>query len=323
MLPDHSLLITEKSGSMIHFKEGTKHEIKNVPQTYLRGQGGLMDIALHPDFANNKRIYFTQSSSLGSDQEGGNTALFSAILSDDELIDVKLLYKAQPNTRVGRHFGSRIVFDNEGYLYFSVGDRGRRDDNPQDLTRDGGKVYRLHDDGTIPSDNPFVETDSAVKAAFSYGHRNPQGMVRHPKTGAIWTHEHGPLGGDEINIIRAGANYGWPEITYGKNYSGTTITKDTALPGMEQPLYYWIPSIAPSGMTFVSGGVYPEWEGSLLVGSLKFEYLERLVIENNKVIYREKVAEDIGRVRDVIMGVDGYIYLAVENKGVYKIVPKT
>jgi glucose/arabinose dehydrogenase len=215
------------------------------------------------------------------------------------------------------------VFDNEGYLYFSVGDRGRRDDNPQDLTRDGGKVYRLHDDGTIPSDNPFVETDGAVKAAFSYGHRNPQGMVRHPKTGAIWTHEHGPLGGDEINIIRAGANYGWPEITYGKNYSGTTITKDTALPGMEQPLYYWIPSIAPSGMTFVSGGVYPEWEGSLLVGSLKFEYLERLVIENNKVIYREKVAEDIGRVRDVIMGVDGYIYLAVENKGVYKIVPKT
>lgn len=323
MLPDYSLLITEKSGSIIHFKEGTKYEVSKVPETYLRGQGGLMGIALHPDFTNNKRIYFTQSSSVDSDEEGGNTALFSATLSDDTLTDVKLLYKAQPNTRVGRHFGSRIVFDNEGYLYFSVGDRGRRDDNPQDLTRDAGKIYRLHDDGTIPSDNPFVETDGAVKAVFSYGHRNPQGMVRHPETGAIWTHEHGPLGGDEINIIQAGANYGWPKITYGKNYSGTTITKDTALPGMEQPLYYWIPSIAPSGMAFVSGDVYPEWEGSLLVGSLKFEYLERLVIENNKVIYREKVAEDIGRVRDVIMGTDGYIYLAVENKGIYKIVPKT
>jgi glucose/arabinose dehydrogenase len=323
MLPDNSLLITEKSGSIIHFKEGTKYEVSKVTETYLRGQGGLMGIALHPDFTNNKRIYFTQSSSVNSDEEGGNTALFSATLSNDKLTDVKLLYKAQPNTRVGRHFGSRIVFDNEGYLYFSVGDRGRRDDNPQDLTRDGGKIYRLHDDGTIPSDNPFFETDGAVKAVFSYGHRNPQGMVRHPETGAIWTHEHGPLGGDEINIIRAGANYGWPKITYGKNYSGTTITKDTALPSMEQPLYYWIPSIAPSGMAFVSGDVYPEWEGSLLVGSLKFEYLERLVVENNKVIYREKVAEDIGRVRDVIMGTDGYIYLSVENKGIYKIVPKT
>jgi len=323
MLPDKTLLITEKSGSIIHFKEGTKHEVSKVPETYLRGQGGLMGIAIHPDFASNKRVYFTQSSSVDSDEEGGNTALFSAILSDDELTDVKLLHKAQPNTRVGRHFGSRIVFDNEGYLYFSVGDRGRRDDNPQNLTRDGGKVYRLHDDGTIPSDNPFVKTDGAVKAVFSYGHRNPQGMVLHPETGAIWTHEHGPLGGDEINIIRAGANYGWPKITYGKNYSGTTITKDTALPGMEQPLYYWIPSIAPSGMAFVSGEVYPEWEGSLLVGSLKFKYLERLIIEDNKVVYREKVAEDIGRVRDVIMGVDGYIYIAIENKGIYKIVPKT
>ncbi len=322
MLPDNSLLITEKSGKLIHFKDGNKIEIGGMPDTYVRGQGGLMGIALHPDFTNNQRIYFSQSSVVDSEEDGGNTALFSAILSENKLNDVKLLYKAQPNTRVGRHFGSRIVFDNKGFLYFTVGDRGKRDDNPQDLTRDGGKVYRLHDDGRIPDDNPFTEIIGAKKAIYSYGHRNPQGMTLHPQTGGIWTNEHGPLGGDEINIVRAGANYGWPVITYGKNYSGTTITTETSRPGMEQPLYYWIPSIAPSGMAFVHGDEYPDWNGSLLVGSLKFEYLERLVIENNQVTYREKVAENIGRVRDVIVGSDGYIYMAVEGKGIYKITPK-
>ena len=323
MLPDHSLLITEKSGLLIHFKEGNKTEIGGLPKTYVRGQGGLMGIAVHPDFTNNQRIYFTQSSSIASDDDGGNTALYSATLEGNQLIDVRLLYKAQPNTRVGRHFGSRIVFDNEGYLYFTVGDRGKRDVYPQDLNLDGGKVYRLHDDGRIPEDNPFAGVSGAKKAIYSYGHRNPQGIARHPETGAIWTHEHGPLGGDEINIIHAGANYGWPVITYGKNYSGTTITKETSRTGMEQPLYYWIPSIAPSGMAFVNSNFYPEWKGNLLVGSLKFEYLERIIIKNNKVVYREKVAADIGRVRDVIVGSDGYIYLAVEGKGIFKVVPKS
>lgn len=322
MLPDKSLLVTEKSGLLIHFKDGNKKTMDGLPETYVRGQGGLMGIALHPDFKTNQRIYFTQSSSINSEDNGGNTALYSATLSDGKLTEVTLLYKAQPNTRVGRHFGSRIVFDNEGYLYFTIGDRGKRDENPQDLTRDGGKVYRLHDDGSIPFDNPFYNENGAKKAIYSYGHRNPQGMTKHPETGDIWTHEHGPLGGDEINIVSAGANYGWPSITYGKNYSGTTITKDTSLPGMEEPLYYWIPSIAPSGMAFVDSHVYPDWKGNLLVGSLKFEYLERLVIKDNKVTYREKVAEGIGRVRDVIVGLDGYIYMAVESKGIFKIVPK-
>ena len=177
------------------------------------------------------------------------------------------------------------------------------------------------DNGEIPSNNPFVDDTSAKPAVYSYGHRNPQGMTKHPVTGEIWIHEHGPRGGDEINIIKSGKNYGWPKITYGKNYTGTTITKDKSLPGMEQPLYYWIPSIAPSGMAFVHNSVYEDWNGSLVVGSLKFNYLERLTLENNRVINREKIANEIGRVRDVVLGPDGFLYLAVENKGICKIVP--
>ena len=321
-LPDNSLLITEKQGELIHFKNGKKTSIQNVPNTYVRGQGGLMGIATHPDFEENNIIYFTQSSTVESEESGGNTALYRAVLQDNALQDVTLLYKAKPNTKKGTHFGSRIVFDNDGYLYFTIGDRGKRDENPQDLSRDGGKVYRLMENGDIPTDNPFVDVRDAKTAIFSYGHRNPQGMTKHPVTGEIWTHEHGPRGGDEINIVQAGKNYGWPSITYGKNYSGTTITKDKALPGMEQPLYYWIPSIAPSGMAFIHNSKYADWEGNLVVGSLKFNYLERLVIENNSVVFREKIAADIGRVRDVILGADGFLYLAVENKGIYKIVPK-
>ena len=321
-LPDHSLLITEKKGVLIHVKNGKKTSIQNVPQTYVRGQGGLMGIAIHPDFETNHWIYFTQSSVVGSDEAGGNTALYRATLLDNALQDVTLLYKAKPNTKKGTHFGSRIVFDNDGYLYFTIGDRGKRDENPQDLSKDGGKVYRIMENGDIPSDNPFVDVKDAKTAVFSYGHRNPQGMTKHPVTGKIWTHEHGPRGGDEINIINPGKNYGWPSITYGKNYTGTTITKNKSLPGMEQPLHYWIPSIAPSGMAFAHDSKYPDWEGNLFVGSLKFNYLERLVIENNSVIYREKIGAGIGRVRDVILGGDGFLYLAVENKGIFKIVPK-
>jgi len=320
-LPDNSLLITEKEGLIIHFKNGEKTNIKNVPTTYLRGQGGLMGIAIHPNFKDNNLIYFTQSSSVGSDKSGGNTALYRAVLQENALQDISLLYKAEPNTKKSVHFGSRIAFDNDGYLYFTIGDRGNRDVNPQDLTKDGGKVYRLTESGEIPTDNPFVNVLNAKTAVYSYGHRNPQGITKHPVTGEIWIHEHGPRGGDEINIIKAGKNYGWPKITYGKNYTGTTITKDKALPGMEQPLYYWIPSIAPSGMAFVHNSVYADWNGSLVVGSLKFNYLERLTLDNNRIVKREKIANEIGRVRDVVLGPDGFLYLAVENKGICKIVP--
>lgn len=320
-LPDGSMLITEKTGEIIHFKDGEKTAINGVPEVYVRGQGGLLDIEIHPDYETNGWIYITFSSAEG-DSEGGNTALMRAKLIGNSLVEKQLLYKASPNTKKGQHFGSRIEFDNDGYLYFSIGERGERDVNPQDITRDCGKIYRLNDDGSIPSDNPFVGTENAKTAIFSYGHRNPQGMVKNPSTGAIWVNEHGPRGGDEINIIEKGKNYGWPVISYGINYSGTPFTDITEKEGMEQPLFYWVPSIAPSGMAFVSSDKYPEWEGSVLVGSLKFEYLERLVLENNKVIKREKLFEKIGRVRNVMQGPDGYIYFAVEGKGIFKIIEK-
>ncbi len=319
-LPDGSMLITEKAGNLIHFKDGKKTNIGNVPEVYVRGQGGLLDIELHPDYGNNGWLYISYASPEGDDK-GGHTAIMRAKLNGNVLIDNELLYKASPNTSKGQHFGSRLEFDNEGYLYFSIGERGERDVNPQDITRDGGKIYRLHDDGRIPSDNPFVDHEGAKKAIYSYGHRNPQGLIKHPETGEIWNHEHGPRGGDEINIIEKGKNYGWPVITYGINYSGTPITDKTEMPGMEQPIYYWIPSIAPSGMTYVTSDRYPEWKGNLLVGSLVFQYLERLELKDNKVVSREKLLADIGRVRNVRQGPDGYIYVAVEGKGIYKLVP--
>lgn len=318
-LPDGSMLITEKSGSLLHAKDGKVTEIKNAPEVYTRGQGGLLDIATHPDYASNGWIYFTYATAEG-DNDGGHTALSRAKLTEDALTDIEVLYKATPNTTRGVHFGSRIQFDTNGFVYFSIGERGDRDVNPQDITRDGGKIYRLNADGSIPNDNPFVATDGAKKAIYSYGHRNPQGMTIHPKTGNIWVHEHGPQGGDEINEIKKAANYGWPVITYGVNYGGIPITSETAREGMEQPIYYWVPSIAPSGMTFVSSDVYPEWEGDLLVGSLKFYYLEHLKLENDLVVKREKLFEDIGRVRNVRQGPDGYIYLGVEDLGIVKVI---
>ncbi|RNC85149.1 MAG: PQQ-dependent sugar dehydrogenase [Winogradskyella sp.] len=321
-LPDGSMLINEKSGELIHFKNGEKTEISGLPEIYVRGQGGLMDIELHPDYATNGWIYITHATRDG-DGDGGNTALIRAKLNGNKLTNVERLYKAEPNSRRGQHFGSRIEFDNDGYLYFSVGDRGNRDVNPQDITRDCGKIYRLNADGSIPNDNPFVNNANAKKAIYSYGHRNPQGMTKHPETGKIWVHEHGPKGGDEVNIIEKGKNYGWPVISYGVNYSGTKFTDITAKEGMEQPFFYWVPSIAPSGMAFVSSDKYPNWKGNLLVGSLKFEYLERLVIKNNKVTKREKLLEGMGRVRSARQGDDGYIYVGIENLGIVKIVPNS
>ena len=237
------------------------------------------------------------------------------------MTDSELLYKGSPNTTKGQHWGCRLEFDNDGYLYFSIGDRGARDVNPQDITRDGGKIYRIMDDGKIPTDNPFVAEEGAKNAAYTYGNRNPQGMAKNPETGAIWINEHGPKGGDEINIVQKGANYGWPVITYGINYSGTPITDKTEMEGMTQPIHYWVPSIGPSGMAFVTTDKYPGWKGNVLVGSLAFQYLERLEFDGTKVTYREKLMADMGRVRNVLEGPDGLIYVAVEGKGIYKLVP--
>jgi len=319
-LPDGSLLIAEQEGKLILFKDGEKTNIKNVPAVVYKNQGGLLDLKLHPDYANNGWLYLSYSGNTENDDKGANTTIMRARIKGDELIDKEVIYKATPNTEKGQHFGSRLEFDKEGYLYFSIGDRGNRDNNPQDIKRDGGKIYRLHDDGSIPSDNPFVSVAGAKSAVYSYGHRNPQGMAMNPQTGKIWVHEHGPKGGDEINIIGSGKNYGWPLITYGINYNDSVITEDTDLPGMEQPLHYWVPSIAPSGMTFITTDRYPGWENHLLVGSLKFQYLNLVKLENGKVISEEKLIEDMGRVRTVKIGPDGYIYISIEQLGIVKLV---
>lgn len=320
-LPDGSMLIGEQEGKMLLFKDGETTQIKGVPEVVYDNQGGLLDLKLHPDYSNNGWIYFSFSGNTENDDEGANTVIMRARLKENELIDKEVIYKATPNTKKGHHFGSRIEFDKDGYLFFSVGDRGNRDVNPQDIKRDGGKIYRLNDDGSIPSDNPFVSTPGAKAAVFSYGHRNPQGMAMNPGTGEIWVHEHGPQGGDEINIIKPGKNYGWPLITYGINYDDSTITDDTDLPGMEQPLHYWVPSIAPSGMDFINSDRYPAWKGNLLVGSLKFQYLNLVSVENGKVVKEEKLMEGMGRVRTVKVAPDGYIYVSVEQLGIVRLIP--
>ncbi len=318
---EEELLVTDKKGTLYHVLKGVKTEVSGLPKIYVRGQGGLLDVALHPNFKSNGLVYLAISVNIEGD-EGGNTALYRGTYEEFKLKNIELLYKAVPNTKKGQHWGSRIVFDDEGHLFFGVGDRGNRDVNPQDLKKDGGKIYRLNLDGSIPDDNPFINEEGAKKAIYTYGNRNPQGLIFHPNTGDLWEHEHGPKGGDEINILKKGKNYGWPVITYGINYSGTSITDKREMPGMEQPLYYWVPSIAPSGIAFSTSGVYKDWEGDLFVGSLKFKYLERLVIKNNKVTKREKILNEIGRVRNVKEGPDGYLYLGVDGKGILKVILK-
>jgi len=318
---EEELLVTDKKGTLYHVLRGVKTEVSGLPKIYVRGQGGLLDVALHPNFKSNGIIYLVISVNIEGD-EGGNTALYRGTYEEFKVKNIELLYKAVPNTKKGQHWGSRIVFDDEGHLFFGVGDRGNRDVNPQDLKKDGGKIYRLNLDGSIPDDNPFINLEGAKKAIYTYGNRNPQGLIFHDKTGELWEHEHGPKGGDEINILEKGKNFGWPVITYGINYSGTSITDKREMPGMEQPLYYWVPSIAPSGMAFSTSGVYKDWEGDLFVGSLKFKYLERLVIKDKKVIKREKILDEIGRVRNVKEGPDGYLYLGVDGKGILKVILK-
>ena len=323
-LPDGTMLITNRSGDLRITENGSLREtpISGVPEVWARGQGGLLDIAIDPDYEQNGWIYITYSSPEGGN--GANTALMRAQLNDDRtaLVNKQVLYKAEPNTSRGQHFGSRIAFDDEGYLYFSVGDRGNRGVNPQDITRDGGKIYRINPDGSIPDDNPFVGKDGAKEAIYSYGHRNPQGMDKRPETGKIWIHEHGPRGGDEVNKIEKGANYGWPILSFGINYSGTEFAEDTARAGMNQPEWSWDPSIAPAGMAFVSSDQYPDWQGDLLVGSLKFNYVVRCEIENDTITNQQILFEGIGRVRNIKQGPDGYMYVATEGDGIIRIVPK-
>ncbi|MCW8195694.1 PQQ-dependent sugar dehydrogenase [Proteobacteria bacterium 005FR1] len=320
-LPGGDMLVSDRSGKLYRVRDGKiAGTIQGVPKVHVNGQGGLLDLELHPDYQQNGWIYLTYSSPEG-EGEGSNTALMRAKLEGDELVQKEILYKAGPNSRRGQHYGSRIEFDDQGYVYFSVGDRGARDENPQDLSRDGGKIYRLHDDGRVPADNPFVDREGAIDAIYSLGHRNPQGMAKNPQSGTIWVHEHGPRGGDEVNVVRAGENYGWPILSYGINYNGTEFAEGTEREGYRSPIWYWVPSIAPSGMTFVTSDKYPDWKGDLLVGSLKFRYLVRADVQGESIADTEILFEDIGRVRNVEQGPDGYIYVATEGDGIKRIVP--
>jgi glucose/arabinose dehydrogenase len=320
-LNESDIIFSDKKGKVFTYKGSEIKEINGIPKIYKRGQGGLMDIELHPEFSQNNIIYLSYSKQFGD--KGGNTAIAMATLDNQTLTGLKDIFIGKERSTKGVHWGSRMQFDKNSKLYFGIGDRGSRDVNPQDLTKDGGKIYRINDDGSIPSDNPYVNSKDINSAIYSYGHRNPQGIFLHPITNEIWTNEHGPKGGDEVNIISKAKNYGWPIISYGINYNGTSFTDKTQDPNMEQPYYYWVPSIAPSSFEYLSSKLYGDWEGSLLVGSLKFGYLERLLFDSNgKLEIKEKIGEGIGRVRDVKLSPDGYIYLAVEGQGVFKILPK-
>lgn len=323
-LPGGEMLISERAGTLHLFSEGElSPPIKGVPGVMAFGQGGLLDLCLHPDYEKNGWIYIAYSYlESQAPRRMGNTAIMRARLSDDRLVDQEVIFMAKPATDRGHHFGCKLAFDEKGYLFFGVGDRGQHFDFPQRLDNHNGKIHRIHDDGRIPADNPFVNTPGAMPTIFSYGHRNPQGNCFHPVTGELWETEHGPKGGDELNLIRPGLNYGWPVISYGINYNGTILTDLTEKEGMEQPQFYWTPSIAPCGMTFVTGDRYPAWRNNLLVGALSFKYLERVVINGHSVIHREKLLEGIGRVRNVVMGNDGFIYVAIETPGkILRLIP--
>jgi glucose/arabinose dehydrogenase len=245
-----------------------------------------------------------------------------AQLENMALVNQQVIFDGEPTSDKRQHFGSRLSFDNEGYLYITIGDRGERDIHPQRLDTDAGKVHRIYPDGSIPSTNPFVGNADANNSIYSYGHRNPQGMAVHPVTGQVWTHEHGPRGGDEINLLQAGANYGWPIITFGRNYIGTEITDKTEMKGMMQPQWQWTPSIAPSGMLFVTSDRYPQWQGKMLVGSLKFGYLLLMEMDGEQVVSQSIALEDVGRLRSISQGPDGYIYVGTDGTGIFKIVPR-
>jgi len=321
-LPNGDMLFTLRSGQLKLVKKGENKavNISGLPNIAVGGQGGLLDIEIHPEYDKHPWLYFSYSKKANNGKK--STAIMRAKLKGFQLFEQEDIYIGEAYSSGGRHFGSRLAFDNQGYLYFSIGDRGQRDVNPQDINRDAGKIYRLHADGQIPIDNPFVANQSAKKAIYSYGHRNPQGMAKHPDSGKIWTHEHGPRGGDEVNLIEKGKNYGWPIVSHGVNYSGTRFTNLTQKPGMQQPLWHWTPSIAPSGMAFITSDKYPNLKGNILVGSLKFGQLIMLKLEGSQITEQVILKDDLIRVRNIKQGPDGDIYIAIDGKGIVKLLPK-
>lgn len=318
-LPNQNLIVSDRNGSLwlVDYKEKSKTKISGVPNVRYKGQGGLLDVEIHPDFINNNYIYIGFTDYLNSKKNRTFTSIIRARLKNISLTDQKIIYKADDtfydNSTI--HYGTRIVFDDKGFLYFSIGDRGKRN-QAQLLEYPNGKIHRLNADGSIPSDNPFFENNNAIKSIWTYGNRNPQGLAMHPASSILFETEHGPRGGDELNILSSGKNYGWPEITYGKNYSGTTITKYTHKEGMEQPVIHWTPSIAVCGIDFYDGELFNNWKNNLLVSSLKFERLYRLEIDDDdKVIDQEIIYEAGSRIRDVQTGPEGFIYIALEDPG--------
>lgn len=320
-LPDGNFLVTERPGRLriVTPKGEVKKPLSGVPKVDARNQGGLLDVALDPEFEENRLVYLTYAEK-GEDGTNG-TAVARAHLTESmspQLRDVEVIFRQTPKKDSTLHFGSRLVFDNEGHLFIALGERSRvgMREEAQQLSSHLGKVVRIWPDGTVPEDNPFVSTEGALPEIWSYGHRNQQGAALHPETGKFWTNEHGPRGGDEINIPEAGKNYGWPVVSYGTEYSGAPIGDgESEAPGMEGPIYHWTPSIGVSGMAFYTSDAIPEWQGSLFVGGLARPSLRRLTLDGEKVAAEETLLEDLGaRIRDVRQGPDGALYLLTDDE---------
>jgi aldose sugar dehydrogenase len=320
-LPDGRMLVTERPGRMrIITRDGKLSQpIANVPRVVAGGQAGLLDVALDRDFANNHTIYFSFSA-----ERGGLAAIGRAKLDGDTaLSDVKIIFRERSRGGSNNH-GSRIAQAPDGNLFVTLGDHFGPRDDAQNLSLDNGKIIRISPTGEIPQDNPFVGKEGARPEIWSYGHRNPQGLAFNPATGKLWEQEHGPQGGDEVNIIEKGKNYGWPVIGYGVDYGGAKIHEATHKPGMEQPLKYWVPSIAPSGMAFYTAGLFPAWKGNLFIGALRAQLLVRLEIDGEKVTKEERLLTNLGeRIRDVRQGPDGALWLLTDagNGRVLRVTP--
>jgi glucose/arabinose dehydrogenase len=313
-LPDGRMLVTERPGRLRSVdRDGRISEpLAGVPRVLTRGQGGLLDVALDPRFDDNRLVYLAYAEP-GAGSTAG-TAVARGRLGDGRLEDVRVIYQQQPKVEGSNHFGSRLVFARDGTLFVTQGDRFAYRDRAQDLSVGLGKIVRITSDGSVPRDNPFLDRAGARPEIWSYGHRNIQSAALHPQTGQLWTVEHGARGGDELNHPEAGKNYGWPVITYGVDYSGAKIGEGTAKPGMEQPVYYWDPVIAPSGMAFYTGDAFPDWQGSLFIGSLRPGLLVRLTLADGRVTREERYLDDLGeRIRDVRQGPDGLLYLLTDS----------
>ncbi|GMQ27300.1 PQQ-dependent sugar dehydrogenase [Algoriphagus sp. oki45] len=314
-LPDGKMLITERKGEILIFQDDafTGQKIQGLPPVHEVNQAGLLDIAIHPKYEENGWIYIAYAKHF--EDSTGATTIMRFKLDGNNAFNQEELIVAGPSWKGGRHFGSRIVFDNDGYLYFSNGDKGNIPMNAQNLNNAHGKIHRIMDDGTIPADNPFTDSLGNVSSIWTYGNRNPQGMIYDKVNNRLWEVEHGPMGGDELNLIEKGKNYGWPVITYGQNYNGTPITDITEKEGMEQPVHYWVPSIATCGMTLVTSDKYPAWKGNILVAALAKQHIARVELNGTTYVGEEKLLQDIGRVRQVAESPNGYIYAITEATG--------